>query len=101
MPDNQLFNTAGFTTAPTTIGNVAGASGFTGFTGTTNQRTTVRVTGITGINGMISYEFVKNNYGKSSLGSPDLTKVAIPSTSMGLISGTRNSQHFHGVTKRY
>lgn len=84
MPDNQLFNTAGFTTAPTTIGNVAGASGFTGFTGNTSQRTTVRVTGITGINGMISYEFVKNNYGKSSLGSPDLTKVAIPSTSTSI-----------------
>jgi len=79
MPDNQLFNTAGFTTAPTTIGNVAGASGFTGFTGNTNQRTTVRVTGF-GPNGNLYYEFVKNNYGKSSLGSPNLTKIAIPST---------------------
>lgn len=79
MPDNQLFNTEGFTTAPTTIGNVAGASGFTGFTGNTIQRTTVRVTGF-GPNGNLYYEFVKNNYGKSSLGSPDLTKVAIPSS---------------------
>ena len=32
MPDNGLLNTGGFSVAPTTIGNVAGASGFTGFT---------------------------------------------------------------------
>lgn len=79
MPDNQLLNTEGFTTAPTTIGNVVGTSGFTGFTGNTNQRTTVRVTGF-GPNGNLYYEFVKNNYGKSSLDSPDLTKIAIPSS---------------------
>lgn len=80
MPDNQLLNTEGFTTAPTTIGNVVGTSGFTGFTGNTNQRTAVRVTGF-GPNGNLYYEFVKNNYGKSDMGTPNLTKVAIPSSS--------------------
>ena len=58
MPDNGLLNTGGFTVAPTTIGNVAGASGFTGFTGNTSQRTMVRVTGIDlKLNGNIYYEF--------------------------------------------
>ena len=81
MPDNGLLNTGGFTVAPTTIGNVAGASGFTGFTGNTSQRTMVRVTGIDlKLNGNIYYEFVKNNYGKSELGFVDVSKVAIPST---------------------
>jgi hypothetical protein len=79
MPSNGLINTSGFTTAPTTIGMVAGASGFTSNTGKNQNRITVRVTGI-GLNANVYYENVTNSYNKSSLGSPNLNKVAIPSS---------------------
>lgn len=84
MPSNGLINTSGFTTAPTTIGSVVGMSGFTGNTGTTQNRITVRVTAI-GESANIYYENVANNYNKSTLGNPDLSKIAVPSSPNNII----------------
>jgi hypothetical protein len=84
MPTNGLVNTSGFTTAPNTIGLVAGASGFTGNTGVSQNRITVRVTAI-GESGNIYYEFVLNLYGKSKVGTPNFNNIAIPSSANNII----------------